>query len=173
MLGRRPERPPPRCQGLKRPLGVTVEAEGEASHPGPLQVSCLNTRGDQGAWDVLRLSEPTDVWLLQETWFNDDKAAAYKRFAHSKGFIAYVQNGPTGARGQHPSSGGVAVLVRRGLSQKFGAQFNTEDCQGIFVWVQGLFIGSVYAPPHEHCPQAVCSGLLDSLVSANLNSSHK
>ena len=69
--------------------------------------------------------------------------------------------------------GGVAVLVRRGLSQKFGAQFSKDDCQGIFVWVQGLFVGSLYAPPHEHCPQIACAGFIDAMVAANVKPTNK
>ena len=150
--------------------GVRV---GEARHPGPLSVSCLNTRGDQGAWDALKLGQQPDIWLLQETWLTDSKATAFRRFAYSKGFVAYTQNGAARAGASQTGCGGVAVLVRRGLSQKFGAQFSKDDCQGIFVWVQGLFVGSLYAPPHEHCPQIACAGFIDAMVAANVKPTNK
>jgi hypothetical protein len=146
---------------------------GEAQNPGPLQIFSVNIRGDQGAWDALKLAKQPDVWLLQETWLNDNKANAFRCFAFSKGFVAYTQNGQPRAGNQVTGSGGVAVLVRRGLPQKFGAKFSKDDCQGLWVWVHGLFLGSIYAAPHEHCPQTACCGFLDALVSANVKTSNK
>ena len=149
--------------------GVRV---GEAKNPGPLEVWSVNTQGDSGAWAVLRLKESPDVWLLQETWFNDSGAAAFRRTAHSKGYVAYTQNGVLQGRGVNQRNGGVAVLIKRGLVQRFAAQFNQEDSQGIFVWVQGLFLGSIYSPPYEHCIHGATSGFVDAMVQANVKPSN-
>ena len=129
-----------------RNIGYRGVRVGEAKNPGPLKVWSLNTQGDSGAWAVLRLKESPDVWILQETWFNDAGAAAFRRTAHSHGYVAYTQNGDSQGRGVNHRNGGVAVLVKRGIGQRFAARFNQEDSQGIFVWVQGLFLGSIYSP---------------------------
>ena len=85
-------------------------------------------------------------WLV-----NDSKANAF-RFAFSKGFVAYTQNGPLRA-GSQAGSGGVAVLVRRGFPQK--AKFSKDGCQGMFIlgarclFRFDLFRPSWKQPPHR------------------------
>ena len=100
---------------------------------------------------------------------NDSKANAF-RFAFSKGFVAYTQNGPLRA-GSQAGSGGVAVLVRRGFPQK--AKFSKDRCQGMFIWVHGVFFGLIYSAPHENSPRTACNGFLDALVTANVKPSNK
>ena len=147
-------------QGGQR--GIRV---GEAAHPGPIEVWSLNTQGDTNAWAVLKMKESPDIWLLQETWFRENNARAFARSARERGYSAYFQH----SQGQH---GGVAVLVRRGIPQRFASKFDSSDSQGVFVWVQGLFIGSIYSPPHEHCSQGASSGFVEALISARVQDSH-
>ena len=140
-------------------LGVRGVRIGEASNPGPLTIWSLNSRGTNGAYAALRLAETPDIWLFQETWFDDNAALAFTRTARKRGYIAYTQNN------KH-NKGGVAVLVKKAIPQRFASRFNLLESQGVFVWVQGLFLGSIYAPPHEHCSQGVASGLVEAMVAS-------
>ena len=144
--------------------GVRV---GEASHPGPSQLTVwsLNSQGTNGAFAALRLEETPDIWLLQETWFDDNAALAFTRTARKRGYIAYTKNNKR-------NKGGVAVLVRKGIPQRFAACFNHLESQGIFVWVQGLFLGSIYAPPVAHGSQGAASGLVEAMAAAKVHESH-
>ena len=54
-------------EGGKRGLRI-----GEAKHPGPLRVCCVNSQGDP--WSALRSEIKPDIWLFQETWFTDNSA---------------------------------------------------------------------------------------------------
>ena len=148
--------------------GFRGKRVGEASNPGPLSICSLNCQGENGARSVLTDHPPIDIWFLQETWFSGDKARAFRRSAYAHGYVAYTQDGPSEARGENTGSGGVAVLVRRGLPQRSASQFYSRESQGIFVWVQGIFVGSIYAPPYEASPQAACAGFMEAMISANV-----
>lgn len=154
--------------------GKRGQRVGEAAHPGPdsPKVCCVNCQGDTNVWAALRLDLQPDVWLIQETWFTDSKAASFKRWAKSRGFVAYIQNGMTVAGNSQRQAGGVAVLVRKGIPQRFAAQFPMDNTSGIFAWVNGIFVGSVYAPPNENAPQHAVNGILNAMVSAGMKPSN-
>ena len=153
-------------EGGKRGLRI-----GEAKHPGPLRVCCVNSQEDP--WSALRSEIKPDIWLFQETWFTDNSAHAFCRTAKTHGYNGYFQNGPRSNRGINTGSGGSAVFVRQGIPQRFGARFDLEDSQGIFVWVDGLFVGSIYAPPYEHCSHGATNGLIQAFVEARVLDSTK
>ena len=88
---------------------------------------------------------------------------AFARTARSRRYISYTQNNQL-------NKGGVAVLVRKEIPQRFGHRFNFRDSQGLFIWVCGLFIGSIYSPPHAQ--HATCTGFMESLVAAKIDPSH-
>ena len=142
-------------------LGILAPSVSLASIPGV-------TRVPGRLW---KLGQQPDIWLLQETWLTDSKATAFALLIQKVLWLTPKWSCSGGA--SQTGCGGVAVLVRRGLSQKFGAQFSKDDCQGIFVWVQGLFVGSLYAPPHEHCPQIACAGFIDAMVAANVKPTNR
>ena len=98
---------------------------------------------------------------------------AFCRTAKTHGYNGYFQNGPRSNRGINTGSGGSAVFVRQGIPQRFGARFDLEDSQGVFVWVDGLFVGSVYAPPYEHCSHGATNGLIQAFVEARVLDSTK
>lgn len=106
-----------------------------------LRVWSLSSQGTNGAFAALRLAETPDIWLFQETWFDDNAPPAFGRTARSRRYISYTQNNQL-------NKGGVAVLVRKDIPQRFGHRFNFRGSQGLFIWVRGLFIGSIYSPLH-------------------------
>lgn len=67
---------------------------------------------------------------------------------------------------------GLLFWSERKSPKGFGHRFNFTDSQGLFIWVRGLFIGSIYSPPHAQCSHAPCTGFMESLVAAKIDPSH-
>ena len=149
--------------------GHRAERIGEASHPGPadsLTVCSFNSQGGPGIWRFARLSLQTsepDVILFQEASFTENESSAFGRYAAGTlGYCWYHQAGSVNARNL---SGGVGILVRKGIPQRLCGANSEGASQGIFVWVDGTLFGSLYAPPHEDEPTNVSSIVLKTFVS--------
>ena len=69
---------------------------------------------------------------------------------------------------QRRINGGVAILVRKELDQKFAFSKCGDHSQSLFVWINGCIFGSVYAPPHEDSPAEAAAQFLDFQVSCEI-----
>ena len=153
--------------------GVRV---GEASHPGPtnLKVVTLNTQSSSNTWAFLHqvlTGSDIDVALLQEVSFNPSEAAAFSRYLRKKEFSFYYQKGSPNRRQGNGCSGGVGLLVRKTLPQRFAFADGDQEAQSLFVWVGGVLFGSIYAPPTEESPARAAAMFLDALISCNVQAS--
>jgi exonuclease III len=181
-----------RQQGSKRPKAVVAKAKlnkvarrkqsqvakkrldgaqgvriGEAKSPGPavdsLRIATFNCQGGSGAWRFLnQASDDFDVACLQEVSFTSSQVKGYIKAARAKGFNFYFQVGCAGAKNQ--TVGGVGILARRNLPQRFGCQNGDEFAQTIFIWANGVFFGSLYAHPKEASPAQARFFFLDALA---------
>ena len=146
---------------------------GEASHPGPghqkLHVLSCNTQGAEGTWRFLHtcaLASNADVILLQEVSFTNSMASSFRSTLKKTPFNVFFQQGTLNR--QRRINGGVAILVRKELDQKFAFSKCGDHSQSLFVWINGCIFGSVYAPPHEDSPAEAAAQFLDFQVSCEI-----
>ena len=149
---------------------------GEASHPGPgpqkLHVLSCNAQGAEGAWRFLHtcaLASNADVILLQEVSFSTSMVSSFRSSLKKSPFNVFFQQGTLNR--QRRFNGGVAILVRKELDQKFAFSKCGDHSQSLYVWVNGSFLGSVYAPPHEDSPAEAAAQFLDFQISCEIPTS--
>ena len=136
-------------------------------------ISC-NTQGAEGAWSFYRnldsFSPPPDVILLQEISFSLSHASSFRSSLLKSSFNLYFQQGTSNRRRVNGNklSGGVAILVRKDLDQKFAFSKCGDFSQSIYVWVNGCIFGSVYAPPYADSPAEAAAQFLDLHVSCEV-----
>ena len=154
--------------------GAQAVRVGEAKNPGPtansLKVITFNCQGGAGAWRYLNLaSQDVDVACLQEVAFTKSQAKGFIKAARAKGFNFYFQEGCVGADARNV--GGVGILARRCLPQRFGCQNGDEFAQTMFIWVNGILFGSIYAHPKESSPAQASGFFLEAMAQLSVQQS--
>ena len=147
-----------------RLLGWRGSRVGEAQNPGP-EVSylkqsqkaaqsqsdawyfCLNTQGAPGCW---RLYEEgllgSHIIALQEVCMDSREWDGFAYHCSLKGYQSFYVPGNLGALRQ---LGGVAFLIHKSIKHHFAESLSHFGVQIQSVWIQGVRIINVYAPPHE------------------------
>ncbi len=139
--------------------GYRGQRVGEASNPGPSGPTVhptllqLNVGGAPGVW---RLYEhkfcDADILALQDLSMSPDEWSNFSRKAASKGFKCYYQIGSPGQGtiNRNRYYGGVAFLMHKTVSHRFGGSTSSFGVQIISVWIKGVQLVNIYVPPGQH-----------------------
>ena len=114
----------------------------------------LNTGGAPKVWDFLKLVHSNGVSLavVQEARMKQNELDAFSGAAWKQGYKLFSVRGPVslGRTGLERDSGGVLVLVKRGLPHRTCLQISQPGGQASAVWVGGILLVGIYCPPNEH-----------------------
>lgn len=139
--------------------GYRGQRVGEASNPGPSGPTVyptllqLNVGGAPGAWRLYHHNFcDADILALQDLSMSPDEWSNFSRKAASKGFKCYYQ---IGSRGQGTINrnryyGGVAFLMHKTVSHRFGGSTSSFGVQILSVWINGVQLVNMYVPPGQH-----------------------
>ena len=158
----------PNSQGWVRNLCE----EGLEPNPGPLcafRVLSCNVNSARGAWSVLDHAETLpskELWVLalQETKMLEKEQVAFGRACRTRGFRCFhVPGRPCSDRwGQDRALGGCTILVDSRLQARADVGVAGLTSQICGVWVQGWFVGAMYAPPRSNGERRVGTPILIS-----------
>ena len=165
---------------LARLAFAALVEQGIEPHPGPrrhrkirllsrgFSAWSLNTGGAPKVWEFLNLVVANNVSLavVQEVRMKQNELDAFTSAAWCKGFKAFHVKGPDAntRRDLERPTGGVLLLVRRGIPHTTRFQITMPGGQAIAVWAGGLLLIGVYNPPNDQQAdflEALHSGLAD------------
>ena len=140
------------AQGWQKDL----TADGDVHpHPGPsLDIISINCGGFASVWRAVEeflVTSSVDVLGIQEVCASDSELRSLQRSTLKHGYRMFHATGSLGRGGR--KRGGVALFVRTCFRVQPAMSFSGTDSQGVGAWIDGWFVGCLYAcPGHNNEP---------------------